>query len=209
MTPAILTLILMLGTGALAPEGDVSLRIDPSRFRTRGKGDAPVVVAEFSDFRCPACEKFSLTVMPNLSKEFIDPGRVKVVFVDFPMVGEASYTTVFESVHCAGKQGKYWEMHDTLWENVGAFDDQALVGYATRLGLNEDSFRKCLDSHEFRNRVLDGARFAGKLGLGARPTFFIGRRQADGSYQGRYVVGAKSYIVFKSIIERMSPGVTR
>src|SRR5213594_3815427 len=180
MMPAMLALSLILGAGAQAPEGEVGLRLDLSRDQARGQADAPVLVAEFSDFRCPACEKFSLTIMPNLSKEFIEPGKVKVVFVDFPMVGDASYTTVFESVHCAGKQGKYWQMHDTLWENVGSFEDRQLVDYARKLGLDVPSFRKCLDSDEFRERVLNGARFANGLGLGARPTFFIGRRQQDG-----------------------------
>src|SRR5262247_1832620 len=142
MMPAIVPVVLLLAARPLAPEGEVTLKLDPSRYVYRGAATAPVVVAEFSDFRCPACEKFSLTIMPNLAKEFIDPGKVKVVFVDFPMQGEASYTTVFESVHCAGKQGKYWEMHDTLWENVGAFDDPHLLDFAARLGLDMPSFRK-------------------------------------------------------------------
>ena len=205
---ATFALAVMLGAGALAPEGEVTLKIDLSRFAIRGSPKAPVMVAEFSDFRCPACEKFSLTVMPNLTKEFIDPGKVKVVFVDFPMVGDDAYTTVFESVHCAGKQGKYWQMHDTLWENVGDFDDQQLVGYATKLGLDVPAFKKCIDGDEFRERVLNSARFANKLGLGARPTFFVGHLVPDGTglnYTGRYIVGAKSYIVFKSMIERMTP----
>ena len=200
--PALLVTISMAAAGALAPEGETTLSIDLSRYQVRGEPSAPVLVAEFSDFRCPACEKFSLTIMPNLSKEFIGPGKAKVVFVDFPMAGDATYTTAFESVHCAGLQGKYWQMHDTLWENVNALGDQSLVEYATKLGLDLPAFRKCLDTDQFRETVLDSARFGNKLGLGARPTFFIGRLEPDGRYLGRYVVGAQSYIVFKSLITR-------
>ncbi|HZI94533.1 MAG TPA: thioredoxin domain-containing protein, partial [Patescibacteria group bacterium] len=196
MRPAILALCLSLaspvpgsttpGSAALAPEGEVVLKIDLTRFAVLGSSSAPVVVLEFSDFRCPACEKFSLTIMPNLTKEFIQPGKLKVAFVDFPMQGEESYTTVFESVHCAGKQGKYWQMHEALWENVGAFGDRQVLGYAGKLGLDMGAFTRCLDGDEFRERVLNNARFANKLGLGARPTFFIGRKLPNaqaGSYK--------------------------
>ena len=203
MSTWIALVLVLAGPGALAPEGETTLALDLSRFQVRGQASAPVLVAEFSDFRCPACEKFSLTVMPNLTKEFIAPGRVKVVFVDFPMAGDAAYTKVFESVHCAGLQGKYWPMHDLLWENVDALGDTSLREYAARLGLDRAAFTKCLDSDRFRERVLNSARLGNKIGLGARPTFFIGRLQPDGKYAGRYVVGAQSYVVFKSLITRM------
>ena len=197
-----LVLVSLLGAASMAPEGETTLHINLSRFQIRGEASAPVLVAEFSDFRCPACEKFSLTIMPNLTKEFVTPGKAKLVFVDFPMVGDSSYTTAFESVHCAGAQGKYWQMHDALWEHVDALDDRDLSTYAKALGLDMPAFQKCLDTDQFREFVLNAARFGNKLGLGARPTFFIGRREADGSYKGRYIVGAQSYVVFKSMIER-------
>ena len=202
LTAASVGLTLLLGGGALAPEGEATLAINLTKFQIRGQASAPVLVAEFSDFRCPACEKFSLTIMPNLTKEFVGPGKAKVVFVDFPMVGDSSYTTAFESVHCAGAQGKYWQMHDALWEHVDALGDEQLKSYAAALGLDMGAFKKCLDTDRFREFVLDAARFGNKLGLGARPTFFIGRLQPDGRYKGRYVVGAQSYVVFKTLIER-------
>ena len=202
----ICALLLMVPARGSVPEGDVTLTLDLSRYQVRGEPSAKVLVLEFSDFKCHACEKFNLTIMPNLDKEFIRSGKVKVGFVDFPLIDEASYTTVAESVHCAGRQGKYWPMHDTLWENTGALGDKDLAAYAAKLGLDVAAFQQCLDKDQFRQRVLDDLKYSYGLGLSSRPTFFIGRRAAGtgaNTYQGRYVVGAQSYIVFKSLISRM------
>ncbi len=202
----IAALMLMPTPGGMAPEGEVTLPIDMSRFTVRGQPSAGVLVAEFSDFKCHACEKFNLTVMPNLEKEFIEPGKVQVIFVDFPLVDEEHYTTVAESVHCAGAQGKYWPMHDLLWEKIGALSDQHLAGYAGELGLDVAAFTRCLDTDRFRQRVLDDLAFTYGLGLSSRPTFFVGRRVSGPKgpvWRGRYVVGAHNYILYKSLIERM------
>ncbi|HEY3177049.1 MAG TPA: thioredoxin domain-containing protein [Candidatus Polarisedimenticolia bacterium] len=203
MAPVLLVLVALIAAGGQAPEGEVSLQIDLSRYQVRGSAAAPVLIVEFSDFKCHACEKFNLTIMPNLTREFIEPGRAKVVFVDFPLVEEASSTNVAESPHCAGRQGKYWQMHDLLWEKVGALGDQQLARYAAELGLDAAAFTRCLDGDAFRPRIVADLKFAYGLGLSSRPTFFVGRSQPDGKYLGRYIVGSQSYIAFKSVISRM------
>jgi len=201
--------LIMPAVGA-APEGEVTLPIDLARYAVRGRDDAPVLLAEFSDFKCHACEKFNLTIMPNLEKEFIEHGRLQVVFVDFPLVDEAHYTTVAESVHCAGLQGKYWQMHDLLWQSIGALSDRHLAGYAAQIGLDVPSFSGCLETDRFRQRVLDDLAFTYGLGLSSRPTFFVGRRVDGGKgppvWRGRYIVGAQNYVVYKSVIQRMVAG---
>lgn len=191
---------------AAAPPGEVTLDLDISTFEVRGEASAPVLIVEFSDFKCHACEKFNLTIMPNLEKEFIKPGKVKVIFVDFPLIDEDHYTTVAESVHCAGKQGKYWEMHDRLWERIGALGDHHLIQYATELGLDAAAFKRCLDVDEFRPRILQDLKTTYGLELSARPTFFIGRRVASKGravYRGRYVVGAQNYVLYRSLITKL------
>ncbi|MFQ5701457.1 MAG: DsbA family protein [Acidobacteriota bacterium] len=199
-------LLLSFSPAGAMPRGTASLSLEHGRYATRGEPNAPVIIVEFSDFKCHACEKFNLTIMPNLEKEFISSGLVKVAFVDFPLTDHESYTTVAESVHCAGEQGKYWQMHDALWRNIGALSDQSLVDYAAELGLNVSDFRSCLATDRFRRRVLDDLRFSYDLGLTGRPTFFIGRRsagQGEDTYRGRFIKGAQSYLVYKAVIQRM------
>jgi protein-disulfide isomerase len=186
-------------------EGEVTLSLDLSAHEPRGSRSAPVLVLEFSDYKCHACEKFSLTVLPALEQEFVRTGEAALAFVDFPLIDDPSYTTVAESAHCAGRQGKYWPMHELIWQNVGALGDEHLVGYAGKLGLDTSAFRACLDSDAMRPRVLKDLAWAGELGLSSRPTFFVGRRHPGrpGAWVGRYVVGSQSHVVFRSLIQRM------
>lgn len=191
--------------GATAPQGEVTLRLDTTRRPARGASSAPVLIVEFSDYKCHACEKFNLTIMPNLEKEFIGPGKVKLAFVDFPLIDDAGYTNTAESVHCAGEQGGYWRMHDLLWANAGALGDGRLADYAGKLGLDLPAFRRCLDEDRQRKSVLDDLKLSYSLGLSSRPTFFIGRRDGGQpeSYRGRYVVGSQNYVVYRSRIQRL------
>jgi protein-disulfide isomerase len=203
---AILASLLLGPAGTpTAPEGEATLTFDPSAHDVRGDRSARVLVLEFSDYKCHACEKFSLTVLPALEQEFVRTGEAALAFVDFPLIDDPSYTTVAESVHCAGRQGKYWPMHEMIWQNIGALGEAHLAGYAARLGLDTAAFRACLDSDATRGRVLEGLAWADRLGLSSRPTFFVGRRDParPGSWVGRYVVGAQSHVVFRSLIQRM------
>jgi len=197
--------LLLVPQADQSPSGTVVLEIDPRR-ALRGDPAAEVIVVEFSDFKCHACEKFNLTIMPNLDKEFISSGEIMVTFVDFPLLDQDHYTTVAESVHCAGEQGKYWEMHDLLWQKIGALADFHLVQYAADLGLDRSAFKVCLDEDRFRGKVLEDLALSNDLGLSARPTFFIGRRDeasGRGKYKGRYIVGAQNYLLYESVIRRM------
>lgn len=179
---------------------DVLLTLDISGREVRGARDAPVLLVEFSDYKCHACEKFTRTIMPEMTREFIETGKVAVTFVDFPLTDDALYTPAAEAVRCAGRQKSYWRMHDLLWEKVPALNEPDLVTYAGQMGLDVAVFSKCLSADEERPRVLADLKIGNDLGLGSRPTFFIGRRQPDRTWRGRYVVGAQSYLVFKSVI---------
>jgi len=208
MTPSALLLALLwlpLAGAPRAPEGDITLKIDLTRREVRGDASAPVLMLEFSDFKCHACEKFSLTTMPGLEKDFIETHKIQMAFVDFPLVEDSAYTNVAESVRCAGKQGKYWPMHDLLWQKIGALADEHLLGYASEIGVDKAPFKACLEQDAARSAVMKDLNWAYSLGLSSRPTFFVGRRVKDTTWTGRFVVGAQSPVVFRSLIERMLP----
>src|SRR5258705_8760189 len=115
---AVLTLVILAGpapAGEASPD-EVTLKLPLAGREVRGTPGAPVLLVEFSDYKCHACEKFSRTIMPELTQEFIETGKLAVTFVDFPLTDDALYTPAAEAVHCAGRQKKYWRMHDLLWQ---------------------------------------------------------------------------------------------
>jgi|SRR5436309_4597280 len=82
---------------------------------TLGLTDAPVTVVEFSDYQCPFCGRFYSTTLPALKRDYIDTGKVRYVFRDYPLDQiHPQARKAAEAAHCAGDQGKYWEMHDRL-----------------------------------------------------------------------------------------------
>ena len=169
-------------------------RIDVSVDDDAVKGDvnALVTIVEFSDFECPFCGKYVLETYPQLIKEYVDTGKVKYVFRDFPLEFHLEAQKAAEAAECAGEQGKFWEMHDYLFENQDYLGVDYLKGYAKDLGLDTKDFNECLDSgamaEEIENDLLDGQSY----GVSGTPAFFI---------NGKLISGAQPFSVFKQEIE--------
>lgn len=88
---------------------------DPLAARSKGDPDAPVTVYEMADFQCPACRTFALEVMPVLDREYVRTGKVRFVFINLPLTQIHRHAAAAaEAAMCAGRQGKFWEMHDVL-----------------------------------------------------------------------------------------------
>ena len=164
----------------------------------RGAEDAEVVIIEFSEYACPYCAKFALEVEPEILRNYGD--KVKIVFRDFPVHGEAAYFAA-EAANCAGEQGKYWEMHDMLFENQREWlefnetltaNRTAIKSYAEKLGLNMDDFEACISSGKYRDEVEKDLQDGISYGVSGTPTFFI---------NGKMVVEFRSYEVFAALIE--------
>jgi protein-disulfide isomerase len=147
----------------------------------RGLASAPVTIEEFADFQCPPCG----ALHPNLKlleTEF-GPERLRVVFRQFPLVpAHAHALAAARASEAAGMQGKFWEMHDMIFENQkawsDAFDSKTIFeGYATKLGLNIEMFRRDIGSEAVERRVfLDGKR-AHALGVQGTPTVIMNGRE--------------------------------
>ena len=104
-----------------------------------GRADAPVTLVEFSDFQCPFCGRFFATTLPALKKDYIDTGKLRYVFRDFPLDQlHPNARKAAEAAHCAGEQGKYWEMHDVLFQNQRALAPSQLTEYARAVGVAGD-----------------------------------------------------------------------
>ena len=108
-----------------------------------------------------------------------------------------------EATHCAGDQGKYWEMHDRLFANQRELSRPDLTKHAQAIGLNVGTFDQCLDTGKAVARVRKDVAEAEKLQANGTPTFFIGLTDASGSQvKGTRLVGAQPYQMFKDVIDK-------
>ncbi len=167
----------------------IEVSVDDDPFR--GMKNAPVTIIEFSDFQCPYCARFFEQTLPLIEKNYIDTGKARIVYRDFPLGFHENAEKAAEAAECADEQGKFWEYHDKLFENQGAIGVSNLKQYAESIGLNIEKFSSCLDSGEMASEVKEDAKDGTKYGVTGTPSFFI---------NGINIVGAQPYAVFEQII---------
>ena len=148
----------------------------------RGQTDAPVTVIEYADFQCPACNTFFNTIEPGIVKDYIDTGKLRFVFHDFPLSQHRNAIPAAEAARCAADQGAFWGMHDLLFANQGAWSELPqpagqFIGYADQLKLDRAAFQQCLSSHTSRAAVLQAQRDSIQANIQQTPTFVIDGRQ--------------------------------
>ena len=164
------------------PEGEsVLAKPNTAPAHIRGNPDAPVTLEEFGDFQCPPCGKFSEFV-EELLKEY-NP-RLRLVFRNFPLSGHEHAREAALAAEAAGLQGKFWEMHDTLYREQDTWSKAPNVrelfeSYAGTIGLDVDHFKKDMDGDKARERVDSDRALADFLGVKATPTLFINNRPVE------------------------------
>ncbi|HSB47515.1 MAG TPA: thioredoxin domain-containing protein [Candidatus Bilamarchaeum sp.] len=172
-----------------------------------GSDSAPVVIVEFSDFQCPFCRKFWADSYQNIKKEYIDTGKVQLVYRDFPLSFHPSAQKSAEAAECAADEGKGWEMHDKMYSEeakLGAgtvqYTDDDLKRWASEIGLDAAKFNDCLSSGKYAAEVQKDETDGQGAGVTGTPSFIIGRRDGTGMVP---VSGAQPYSVFKSNIDQL------
>ena len=170
------------------------------------KGDrkTSLVLVEFSDFQCPYCARFVRETLPEIERDYIKTGKLKYVFRDFPIA--STHKDAFKAAQAAGcalDQGKYWEMHDRLFENQAAFTVYNLTQNAVAIGLNKDAFQQCLNKNEYETEVQSDFADGLKAGVNQTPTFFLGLTEPNSPKVKvlTVITGAKPYAVFKAAID--------
>ena len=173
-----------------------------------GQQDAPVTLVEFSDYQCPFCKRHFLTVYAILKKDYIDTGKLRYVFRDFPIAGlHPQAQKAHEAAYCAGEQKKYWEMHDMLFKNSQNLSVPALKTYAAKIGLDADQFNACLESEKYAAEIDNKIAEATASGVSGTPAFFIGPSGAGEKITGTMVTGAQPFMFKQS--QRNSGGRCR
>ena len=189
---------LPLTAGAQTPPPSMRIDGEPSK----GSASARVVLIEFSDYQCPYCASYSTETMPQVADQYIATGKIRYVFRDYPLPMHANAAKAAEAAHCAGAQGKFWEMHDQLFKNNAALEAARLPGYAKMLGLNETAFGECLASGRFAADVRKDVADAKAAGVNSTPSFFVGLAQPDGSVKVvRRLNGARPFSDYRAVIE--------
>jgi len=171
--------------------------------RKCGPDSAPVKIIEMSDYQCPWCKRFVDTTEKEVEEQYVSEGLVQIEFRNFAVTGgnqpkqvnEA--TLAAEAAECANDQGRYWEYHYKLYaeqqgENQGAFLPERLKQFAADLGLDQEGFDACLDSHRHYDEIMQEREEAIALGARGTPTLVI---------NGQMVAGYLPFDRFQPLIE--------
>jgi protein-disulfide isomerase len=143
--------------------------------------------------------------MPKLDAEYIKTGKLKYAVRDLPL--ESIHPNAFkaaEAAHCAGEQGKYWELHERLFGNQRALNRPDLSTHAKAVGLEVAAFDQCVDSGKYTARVRKDIAETQKLGISGTPTFVVGVSDESGTIKnGRLIRGALPFESLKATIEEL------
>ncbi|MFH1180825.1 MAG: thioredoxin domain-containing protein [bacterium] len=181
-----------VGQAALVPAEEVPAGISLEGQPMLGDPAAKVTIIEVSDFQCFYCGMHENETFPQIEKEYVATGKVKVVFINFPLYFHEYAEKAAEAAECAFEQGKFWEYKELLFKNQDALDIQNLKTYAQNLGLDGSIFNACLDSGKFAKAVEKDFQAGQDAGVSGTPTFFI---------NGEELVGAQPFSEFQRIIE--------
>lgn len=166
------------------------VKVDVGSAPVKGPANAKVTIVEFSDFQCPFCKRGADT-MEQVLKAY--PKDVKVAFKQLPLPMHPQAKPAAQAALAAGKQGKFWEMHDAMFKSQGELAPAFYEAKAKELGLNVDKFKADMESAEIKKQVEDDMAQAEKLGVQATPGFYV---------NGVAVRGAYPFEHFKGIIDR-------
>jgi protein-disulfide isomerase len=167
-----------------------------------GSTAARVVVIEYSDFQCPYCGAFARESWPALRRDYVDSGRVLFAFRNFPLSIHRDALKAAEAAECARRQGRFWQMHDELFQDPKDLGEAHLIEHATRAGLALPVYRSCMSSETARNAVQADTKSGDELKLNGTPTFFFGTQERDGFVRVTSVqAGALPLERFKQLLD--------
>ena len=164
-----------------------------------GSDSAPITLVEFGDYQCFYCNRFFHITEPDIVKNYVETGKVKMIFKDFTIIGQDSINAA-HAAHCAQEAGKFWEFHDILYnnwtgENNGWASPSNISGFAKQLGLDEEDFKSCMIEARYLSVIKASNSDAHTLGLTGTPGFFI----IGPENSITKISGAQPYEVFEEI----------
>jgi protein-disulfide isomerase len=190
--------LLLAGPALAQANADSAKGADPLAARTLGSPRAAVTVYEMSDFQCPYCRRFALETFPALKSAYVNTGKVRWVFINFPLTSiHPNAVAAAETAVCAAEQGAFWRMHDLLYEyqetwaplkEPGAF----LLSLADSAGISKPKLLACVQSPATRETIESEAAGAERSGATSTPSFYI---------EGGLLTGAYPLPVFREVLD--------
>ncbi len=157
---------------------------------------------EFTDYQCPYCRRFQAEVWPKLKREYIDTGKLRYIARDLPLAIHAAAAPAAEAAHCAGEQGKFWEMHAALLGGAADLASGGIERRARALGLDLTRFDECVARNKYSAVIAAHEQQADQAGIDGTPGFVVGRA-AHGELTGVRVEGALPYDEFDSLLREL------
>ncbi len=171
----LVALLMMPGLDSSRAAGIVH-KDDP---RARGNQEARVVLLEYSDFTCGYCRKFFQETWPRLKAKYVDSGKMRFVYRDYPRADQGPGVDAAIAARCAGDQGRYWDMHDLLFSGTRALHREVFDSHARAIELNMTLFSKCLQEERHRDSIFLDREEAYGFGFRGTPGFVL-LRMKDG-----------------------------
>ncbi len=182
--------------GGNASEADV---------RMRGQANAPLTLIEYSDFTCGYCLKFFKRTWPRIQAQYVDIGKVRFVYRDFPRGDQGAGLDAAVAARCAGAQGQYWAMHDRLFSEGGQLDKQVYLRHAAALNLDRLAFERCMSDGRYTKLIFEDRQEANQWGFHGTPGFILVRTAAEPTEKEPAVAipGAFPFEMFAEEIDRL------
>lgn len=173
--------------------------------RIRGRTDAPLTLIEYSDYTCGYCLKFFKETLPRLQAAYIDTGKVKFVYRDYPRADRGVGVEAAVAARCAGAQGHYWAMHDRLFGEGPRLDSGVFKGFAKSIGLDQSQFGKCFDERRYLESIFQDRQEANRWGFHGTPGFILMQTAAGPTEKVPAIAipGAFPFDAFAEEIDRM------
>ncbi len=171
--------------------------------RTKGSAKAPITVYEMSDFQCPYCRRFALETFPAIEREYIATGKVRWVFVNFPLTSiHPNAAPAAQAALCAGRQGAFWAVHDLLFEHQQVWAPLKEAGpfflsLADSARISKPALLACVKSPESVAEIRAEAEGSERSGAQSTPTFYV---------EGGLLAGAHPLPVFRQVLDSIYAG---
>lgn len=192
-----------------APAAPGPVKVSISDNPMLGNKDAKVTLIEFSDYECPFCKRHFTDVYPLLKKDYIDTGKVKLVYRNYPLsFHDPMATYEAKAALCAKEQGGdsvYFKIHDAMFtqttSNGTGLTKDKVSQIATSLGLNADAISSCADGTKYDAKIKSDIADGSAAGVSGTPSFFAGKSDPSGTITGNIIVGAQPYTAFQAAID--------
>lgn len=169
---------------------------------TEGSDKAHFVLIEFADFQCPFCRHFANKILPQVRRDYVDPGILQVAFANMPLPTHDFSDKAARAGECAFQQGRFWQIHDALF-SVAELSDAAIEKAAVVSGVEEGRFARCFSSAAVESTVRAALANARAVEAQGTPTFFVGVKADGGVRVTSRFMAAGQYNIVKDQLNKV------